>query len=1008
MGFEKRVFGILSFFAFAVMLLSFVSAATDYYYPTAGEDTTSNFTYNMTSSDLKAVSKSDDVRYLTAGSWGIKNEYVLWEFSPNIDSGATINDAVYTFEIQRAVNVLPLFELYVWKESASKWISLDLKFLPLPNDDYKFSGDLGLDTVSDINNAKLKIQAYDIPNGTTAHDLVEIMVDYKAPDREMPDCSVDYIYHKDTENTYNFGSTIYVNESGRYYIFGRAWDKDSTIDNVQYNRTSPNNFYFIYAPAGSVDNDFDEKEEEWVSLPNDPDSFVDGWHEVCCRASDSSNNDQVPGSCVDFCIDTVNPDKVENVVHSNPSECVSNYVNEAPEFMWSKVKDSGCAEIYYEVEVYYSNGTLYYKDKTETNKHEVEEPMNGHDYYIRVRAVDSAGNKGAWSEYSSHVWYDTENPMVEILSPKQGSWFRSDFNVSENDSDNLGPYKCEYMVVNNENEIVNWTEVTCNELLTVDVSEMCPEDYTCTVHKRVMDRACNMDKTYQLFKVDRTAPETTKEVSSPKYPGMNRTWFGNLIHWFVTEETEISFECDDGNGVGEDYVEYRINNGSWIRYNNSFHLGMNDGLYNVQYRCVDKLSNAEELQEEFDKLDNIPPKTFIDFGLPVFWRYRDWGVFSAWTRFITSNTTIELFANDSEVGVGETYFGVLVPCNRTNQSVGRDGMCNHEEWYGTEMEKWYESVEDCLKENEHCNITFWESKEVVGEGTYPYMFDFCGRSAFFDESKGIWVCPYEEPFMIDQDCDHKVCYYSEDLLENVEDMKCEVVSVDNEAPAIIVHNPTEFEATALKRCDQSVVVEVMDKKSGLDGESIYAELYDSNETIVRGPVYLKKAVYNGLLGGEIYEGLINTELPAGDYELRVYASDNIGNKRMVSVKEKLTEGIYVEYLSPNYCSVSVQNGGICYLGFNVCMRGGSGIKMWMDKLESDPRLVTPDMLGAMTMYGNESTYIGLVNVSDAGFLDFGGEINGKTFFGIRMDFTPNITQMIGGASGIDYYLEAHN
>ena len=59
-------------------------------------------------------------------------------------------------------------------------------------------------------------------------------------------------------------------------------------------------------------------------------------------------------------------------------------------------------------------------------------------------------------------------------------------------------------------------------------------------------------------------------------------------------------------------------------------------------------------------------------------------------------------------------------------------------------------------------------------------------------------------------------FWSTDLLGNEEDpYNEETYNLDCEGPEIVIHNPTKFETHKIRRCDQSVVVEIWDDKSGI-------------------------------------------------------------------------------------------------------------------------------------------------------------------------------------------------
>jgi len=286
----------------------------------------------------------------------------------------------------------------------------------------------------------------------------------------LPTCSVDYIKNKDSLNIYSFNAPMtYINENGDYIAYGNASSfGGSTVSNVQYNRTSPNTYISLENTLPS-DGYFNEPEEDWQTDEDNP-LFIDGVHTICCRAADSVGSvGNFADSCTSFCIDETAPG-IPSVSFDNPSKCEPNYVNEAPQFSWS-LEDNGCAPVSYEVEVYFSNGTLYYSvEDTNQTSLTIVNPTNGQDYYIKVRAKDAAGNVGTWSVNSTHVYYDHENPKVKITQPEAGFWTNEDFLVNETDTDNLGLYQCEYKILNEGNKTVGWTVLPCNSAFTVNIS----------------------------------------------------------------------------------------------------------------------------------------------------------------------------------------------------------------------------------------------------------------------------------------------------------------------------------------------------------------------------------------------------------------------------------------------------------------------------------------------------------------------------------------------------------
>jgi hypothetical protein len=214
-----------------------------------------------------------------------------------------------------------------------------------------------------------------------------------------------------------------------------------------------------------------------------------------------------------------------------------------------------------------------------------------------------------------------------------------------------------------------------------------------------------------------------------------------------------------------------------------------------------------------------------------------------------------------------------------------------------------------------------------------------------------------------------------------------------------------------------IVVEVWDddNKSGLDENTVYAELYDDSEELVRSVTPMEKTTeQTGLFfGGQFYSTVMNLDgLEAGEYQLRVYASDNVGNTNIVNRTINLTEGIYVEYIDPSSCSVSSTEGGDCLFTYHACVRGRDSLKMWMDKLNSGD--VDPFTLNATLHKNGQQAEVGLMNetdlISTADLLNLTesecDDVAGMTTFDLTLDISPEVAQMIGGNYQIIYNITA--
>ena len=644
--------------------------------------------------------------------------------------------------------------------------------------------------------------------------------------------------------------------------------------------------------------------------------FSEGERVVCSRSIDASGNLELVdvNSCCGFCVDTKGPEKVMNVKSVDTGQCVLGYVNSAPKFTWDSALVGGCAGIeYYEVELHYSNGTIVDSFRSEGTEFSVpvEKLINGKSYYVKIRGVDSAGNKGVISDKSSVVVYDNENPKVKLSMGGIDGWVREDFIVNESDSDNLGLFSCEYRTTNG-GDVGNWTKVNCNLAFGIDVSSSCPNDGKCVVEKRATDRACNVGQDSREFKVDANSPNTTKIISEPKIAGTGG------IDWFITDRTGVSFSCSDGNGVGCDKTVYRIkgesgNWSSWIAFNGSALKFAKEGKYFVEYYSEDLLGNKEGVKSEIDKVDLEAPVS-IKSEKPVF-------VDNSSRMWIGANTIFNISAVDEGVGVQGIFYRI--------------------------------------------NSGGWK----VYNGTFS-LGSVCGESL--------------------------IEYYSEDLLGNTEKVKNQTVMMDCDSPSIIILNPSLGERE-IEKCSQSVVALVNDSGTGV--KKVWAELWNGTSKVRE--VVMASSVYG------TYEAMMDKQLPAGNYTLKVKVQDNAGNVKEEDLEEHLLNSVFVESITPSICSINPLVGGTCDFTFNVCMRGGDSIKFWMDKLGA---IVTPSMMNASVSKGSNSTFVGLLDDGvNAGLLNFGkGVINGRDSFSLKLKVSSSVAGQIGaGSHKLNYLIKSY-
>jgi len=127
---------------------------------------------------------------------------------------------------------------------------------------------------------------------------------------------------------------------------------------------------------------------------------------------------------------------------------------------------------------------------------------DGDGYYIWVRAVDHAGNKGPWSE-AQRIWIDTKPPQIELVTSEiaiitEGDSFDISgfFNIIENGS---APYTVEYKV--NGNDITNTSELVASDV---------EYEIICTVTKQTNATASATKK----VKVEKIGPELVASATT--------------------------------------------------------------------------------------------------------------------------------------------------------------------------------------------------------------------------------------------------------------------------------------------------------------------------------------------------------------------------------------------------------------------------------------------------------------------------------------------------------------
>jgi hypothetical protein len=540
-----------------------------------------------------------------------------------------------------------------------------------------------------------------------------------------------------------------------------------------------------------------------------------------------------------------------------------------------------------------------------------------------------------------------------------------------------------------------------------------PEEGVHELHLKCKDRLGNEAYDIERFIVDKTPPVTTKtytpDVISKELEVESDGGELKIFHW-ITSQTQITFSADDNGGVGGESnangkTYYRITQMSvsdddcsadctfgeddpskegFVEYTGPITIN-ESSCHRIDFYSVDAVEKEEGKQIQCVFVDNEAPESEKEVGLPKYAcedgvdKCGPEGDWPAW--YVNTTTPITLSCEDAEP-----------------HPVEDEKLCFAISWDEGEgisyiTEKYCTGFGGTM-ENSHCCVEFEEEKSL--------------EFHFLEESL------------------HNIEWYCEDALGNVEEKQIEYDNVDDTPPTIIIHNPTSWEADNIERCVQSVVVQVFDLKSGVDESSVYAELYYGNGSAVPGhKVVLKKTIYG------TFEALMDKQLPAGSYTLKVFAKDNLGNKAAAEIQETLVDAVFVEYINPGSCSVDPEEGGECDFTFHVCMRGDNSIKFWMNKLGG---VVTPAMMNATVLKDENEAFVGLMHLENKpeeqcvgeGYIWYEGqcyyrtlaellmlgeeceEINRRTEFDLHLNLEPETISQIGpGIHDLEYWIESY-
>jgi hypothetical protein len=382
--------------------------------------------------------------------------------------------------------------------------------------------------------------------------------------------------------------------------------------------------------------------------------------------------------------------------------------------------------------------------------------------------------------------------------------------------------------------------------------------YYCT------DALGNEVRDEELDIVDTQPPETTKTLGNPKVACSEED--PNDCDYYINQDTTIQLDCTDTqpHPVGADYIKYRykINDGNfseWMLYEGEFSF-QEDSRHTLEYYCVDRLNNTEQVKTEVDVVDTLPPVVTKEVSEPKVACSEDDP--TGCDYWLTQESMISLNCEDQQphpvdnvtlfyrYGLDQQPDGRWLvydgPFNYTEDSVHyleyycEDALGNRGDTY-TEVDRvdstppttiktygdpvffdgytrWITSLTpvtlNATDGGEICasgvNKTYWRNTMVEDGYCWNSYMPNKGDSIYNcqeAEGSGEWST-YTEPFYKNETSCHLIEYYSVDNLGNTEPMKKQCVFIDNEGPSLV-----KLVGDPKIACEQS-------EPGGCDGEGI--------------------------------------------------------------------------------------------------------------------------------------------------------------------------------------------
>lgn len=254
------------------------------------------------------------------------------------------------------------------------------------------------------------------------------------------------------------------------------------------------------------------------------------------------------------------------------------------------------------------------------------------EYSIAYYAVDHVGNVEKVKKELFFVDLSAPVTQHQIVGVHQGSILSPSAEITLSSSDALSGLATTAFHFNQQ-EQTEYKEAISVSLL---------DEGTHMLYYNSRDNV-NNEETENVFQfyVDRTAPQTNLKIEGDQHVG-DKT--------YVSNRTEYRLTFTD-NKTGVSSTHFQINDNPVRTYEHSaISLPTEGGNYQLAFWSVDNVNNTEEKNEQDLYVDQTTPTSTHSFnGSSFTQRGKTW---------ITSQTAMELTANDEEAGVKEIQYSV--------------------------------------------------------------------------------------------------------------------------------------------------------------------------------------------------------------------------------------------------------------------------------------------------------------------------------------------------------------